>query len=161
MKKLTSLLLAAAMLTGRTLYRSKFPYAVSMKEYLRSMGKLRTVEADKYIVAHKGIYDEILPMIDLEMQFLTERMLELLDLVGEASAPKELTAKICKTYDVHTESVRTLAYFEQASQTYLNYLHGEGFLDALAEEGRIVYRPTELAKNRKKKTELPKTGLFR
>ncbi|MBQ9934181.1 MAG: MBL fold metallo-hydrolase, partial [Ruminiclostridium sp.] len=60
------LYLADAMMTGRTLHHSKFPYAYDMGAYLDSMRELRSVPADKYIVAHYGIYDEILPLIDME-----------------------------------------------------------------------------------------------
>ena len=75
------LYLGDAMMTGRTLHRSKFPYAFDVGVYLDSLGKLRMAEADKFIVAHQGVYDEILPFIDLELRFMTTRMLELLDLV--------------------------------------------------------------------------------
>ena len=58
------LYLGDAMMTGRTLHHSKFPYAFCVKDYLDSMRKMRTEPADKFIVAHFGIYDEILPVTE-------------------------------------------------------------------------------------------------
>ena len=158
------LYLADAMMTGRTLHRSKFPYAFCMKEYLDSMRKIRTVEADRYIVAHYGVYDEILPLVDMEVRFLTERMLDLLDLVGDYTTPKLLASAICRTYKIDAENLRDLAYFEAASLSYINYLRGLGYLEAYMEDNQILYRrtPDSVARlKEKKEAVLPETGLFR
>ena len=50
-----------AMMTGRTLHYAKFPYALSMEVYLDSMVKLREAKAACYVVAHKGVYEDIRP----------------------------------------------------------------------------------------------------
>ena len=78
------LYVADAMMTGRTLHYAKFPYALSMETYLDSMVKLREAKAACYVVAHKGIYEDIRPFIDLELQFLRQRMEEL---AGPAGGP--------------------------------------------------------------------------
>ena len=127
-----------AMMTGRVLHRAKFPYAFSMKVYLESLAKLRQESADRFIVAHRGVYREILPFIDLELRFLTQRMEDLLTLVGESTTPKELTEAICRTYQVRTKNPRHLAYFEQASQTYLHYLTDRGDLELVMAEGKRI-----------------------
>lgn len=81
------LYLADAMMTGRILHYAKFPYAISVGEYLDTLVKLREVKAAEYIVAHKGIYQEILPFIDLELRFFRQRMLDLLDRIDEVTRP--------------------------------------------------------------------------
>lgn len=160
------LYLGDAMMTGRTLHRSIFPYAFHVREYLNSLGKLRFEEADKFIVAHQGVYDEILPFIDLELRFLTTRMVELLDLVDPEgyTTPKLLTAAMCRTYRIHSKNPRTMAYYEMAGQIYIHYLVGQGYLETYVEDDQIRYRLTQLAKDRDKpkgEVELPQTGLFR
>ena len=82
------LYVADAMMTGRTLHYAKFPYALSMETYLDSMVKLREAKAACYVVAHKGIYEDIRPFIDLELQFLRQRMEELADLMTGPTAPE-------------------------------------------------------------------------
>ena len=158
------LYLGDAMMTGRTLHRSKFPYAFDVGVYLDSLGKLRMAEADKFIVAHQGVYDEILPFIDLELRFMTTRMLELLDLVPPDgfTTPKLMTQAMCQKYRIHSDSVRTMAYYESAGGIYIHYLVGQGYLESYVEEDQIRYRLTQLARDRDKpKGEaLPKAGLF-
>lgn len=155
------LYLGDAVMTGRTLHQSKFPYTYDMKEYLRSLGLLRQEQADHYIVAHQGVYQELLPLIDLELRFLTERMRELLELVDGSTTPKEMTASICQTYHLLPRGLRDLAYYELASQTYIHYLCGLGMLEPYIAGLQIRYRRTEASYHKKGKTKLPKTGLFR
>lgn len=136
------LYLADAMMTGRTLHHSKFPYALSMEDYLHSLASLRSVRADKYVVAHTGIYDEILPLIDMEARFLTERMLDLLDLVDPYTTPKLLASAICRAYHITPGNLRDLAYFEEASLAYLHYLRTLGHLEISIENNQLLYRRT-------------------
>lgn len=158
------LYLGDAMMTGRTLHHSKFPYAFCMRDYLDSMGRIRTAQAEKYVVAHYGIYDEILPLVDMEARFLRERMLDLLDLVEDYTTPKLMASAICRAYHINAGTIRDLAYFEAASLSYLNYLRGLGHLEAYLENNKILYRRTafSLAHQREKENpSLPGPGLFR
>lgn len=152
------LYLADAMMTGRVLHHSKFPYAFNMETYLDTLGKLRAAKADLFIVAHKGIYDEILPFIDLEITFITRRMQELLDLVEDYTTPKLLTAAMCRHYRARPKSIRSMAYFEQSAQIYIHYLVSTGDLEAVLEEETIRYRKTG---KRREALPLPPTGMFR
>lgn len=158
------LYLGDAMMTGRTLHNSKFPFAFSMQGYLDSMRSIRWISASRYVVAHYGIYDEILPLVDMEARFLAERMLHLLAIVGEAATPKRLAAAICETYGIRPKDVQDFAYFEQSSQSYLHYLCDLGYLEPSIEANFLTYRPTEKVAEYMKKQAgetLPPTGQFR
>lgn len=155
------LYLGDAMMTGRTLYRSKFPYAFSMKEYIASMAKLRGVSADRYVVAHEGIYDEILPLIDLEIRFLQGRMQEILALVtNEVRTPEDLAAAICAAYRIHPHDHMDLSYFVRSAQAYLSYLRELGLVELVLEDDRIWYRRTA-ASFAARTLDLPEPGRFR
>lgn len=156
-----ALYLADAMMTGRTLYRSKFPYAFSMKLYIASMTKLRGERADLYVVAHDGVYRSILPLIDLEIRFLQGRMREILDLVTDAvRTPEDLAAAICAAYRIHPRDHMDLSYFVRASQAYLVYLRELGLVEFVLEDDRGWYRRTARSFE-ERAVELPEPGLFR
>ena len=76
-----------AMMTGRVLHRAKFPYAFSMKVYLESLAKLRQESADRFIVAHRGVYREILPLLTWSFGFDPADGGPA-DLVGESTTPR-------------------------------------------------------------------------
>ena len=158
------LYLGDAMMTGRTLHHSKFPYAFCVKDYLDSMRKMRTEPADKFIVAHFGIYDEILPLVDMEARFFAERMVDLLDLIEGPTTPAKMAADICRRYKIDAGDLRNLSYFASSSLSYINYLRGLGYLEAYIEDNQIFYRRTPASyerKEQKREAVLPKTGQFR
>ncbi len=158
------LYLGDAMMTGRTLHHAKFPYAFCVRDYLDSMRKMRWEQADKFIVAHFGIYDEILPLVDMEARFFAERMEDLLDLIDGPTTPKKLAADICRTYRINARDLQDLSYFEASSQSYLHYLRGLGYLEACIEDNQILFRRTPASYARRaQKTQavLPQTGQFR
>lgn len=158
------LYLGDAMMTGRTLHDSKFPFAFSMQGYLDSMRLLRNIPAAQYIVAHYGVYDEVLPLVDMELRFLTQRMLDLLKLVDGYTTPKRMASAICRAYGIDGKNIRNLAYFEAVSLTYINYLRDLGYLDPCIEDNQIRYRCTEKVEELDKKKageDLPPAGLFR
>ena len=87
-------------------------------------------------------------------------MLSLLELVGpEGTTPKLLTQAICRRYEARTKSPRTLAYFEQASQAYLNYLAGQGHLKLVMMDSQLYYQ--RVTADPAPAVPLPPTGLFR
>ncbi len=158
------LYLGDAMMTGRTLHHSKFPYAFCVKDYLDSMRKMRTEPAEKFIVAHFGIYDEILPLVDMEARFFAERMVDLLDLIEGPTTPAKMAADICRRYKIDAGDLRNLSYFASSSLSYINYLRGLGYLEAYIEDNQIFYRRTPASyerKEQKREAVLPKTGQFR
>ena len=119
------------------------------------MRKMRSEPADKFIVAHFGVYDEILPLVDMEARFFAERMLDLLDLIDQPTDPKKLTSDICRTYHITATKLSDVSYFESSSLSYLK---------AYVEDNSIHYRrtPTSYArKEAKRESVLPKTGQFR
>ena len=155
------LYLGDAMMTGRTLHHSKFPYAFCVKDYLDSMRKMRTEPADKFIVAHFGIYDEILPLVDMEARFFAERMVDLLDLIEGPTTPAKMAADICRRYKIDAGDLRNLSYFASSSLSYINYLRGLGYLEAYIEDNQIFYRRTPASyerKEQKREAVLPKPG---
>ena len=78
------------------------------------------------------------------------------------TTPKMMTQAMCQKYRIHSDSVRTMAYYESAGGIYIHYLVGQGYLESYVEEDQIRYRLTQLARDRDKpKGEaLPKAGLF-
>ena len=153
--------LGDAVMTGRTLFRSKFPFMVSVEDYLQSLRLLREIKAEAFVAAHGGVYPEILPYIDMELRFLHRRMGEILALAEGEFTVEDLAVRIGHAYRISPRSVEDALYFERASQTYLHYLLDEGALEAVLVEGRVRYRKTPKARNLERRRDtavLPKPG---
>ena len=136
------LYLGDAMMTGRTLHHSKFPFAFCVRDYLDSMRKMRTEPADKFIVAHYGIYDEILPLVDMEARFFAERMVDLLDLVDGPTTPAKMAADICRTYHIDAGGPEKSVLLCHLQPVLYQLSAGLGYLEAYIEDNQIFYRRT-------------------
>ena len=155
--------LGDAVMTGSTLFRSKFPFMVSMEDYLQSLRLLREVRAEAFVAAHGGIYPEILPYIDMELRFLHRRMGEILALAEEEFTVEDLAVRICRVYRISPRSVEDALYFQRASRAYLHYLLDEGALEAVLIESRVRYRKTPKARDLERRRDaaiLPRPGQF-
>lgn len=135
--------LGDAVMTGRTLFRSKFPFMVSMEDTLRSLCLLREVRAEAFVAAHGGVYPEILPYVDMELRFLRARMREILLLAEGEFTLEDLAVRIGRAFRIRPRDVNEALYFERASRAYLHYLLDEGHLEAFLRDDRVRYRRTE------------------
>lgn len=136
--------LGDAIITGRTLFRSKFPFMVSMEDTLRSLCLLREVSAEAFVAAHGGVYPEILPYVDMELRFLRERMREILLLAEGEFTLEDLAVRIGRALDIRPKDVSEALYFERASRAYLHYLLDEGNIEGFLRDDRVRYRRTSL-----------------
>ena len=155
------LYLGDAIMTGRELYGSKFPFALSIADYLDSLCLLRSIEADRYVAAHGGVFPEILSFVDMEIKFLTKRMQDILDLVEEKTTVIALTRKICEVYRIHPHRDSDLSYFERATRAYIFYLLDRGYLDFRIEDDTMYYcRPEQGEQKQTVSISIPKPGTF-
>ncbi len=155
--------LGDAVMTGRTLFRSKFPFLVSLEDTLRSLRLLREVRAEAFVAAHRGVYPEILPYIDMELRFLRQRMREILALAEGEFTLEDLAVRIGRAYRIRPRDVQEALYFERASRAYLHHLLDEGYLEAMLCEDRVRYRKTLKSRESERRANgviLPRPGLF-
>lgn len=158
------LYLGDAMMAGPELYRAKFPYAVSIEDYFRSLCRVREEGADKYIVAHFGIFSEIRPMVDLALHHLERRMQEILNLLDEPGNLWQITDRICRAYHAKAPTVVELNYYYLATQAFVYYLMDRGEAEGYIQGNNVIFRRTAASLERKKHPPepiLPPTGLFR
>lgn len=148
--------LGDGVISGRTLYRAKFSYFLSLSHYLESLAKLRELQAEEYIVAHEGIYPEIRSFVDMEISFLKRRMEEILSLIEGDTCLEDLTLDLCTHFDLHPKRVEDMLYFQRATQSYLHYLLDEGHLEQGLVEGRVRYRKRQQEQG--DETTLPPVG---
>lgn len=135
--------LGDAIMTGRTLFGAKFPYAFSIAGCFESLCLLRSVKAEAYIAAHFGIYPEILTFVDMEIAFLQRRMIEILELVKGDTTLEAVTKRICEAYAIRPKTVSDMAYFERTTRAYLHYLLDMGYLEMVLIDGLMRYRRSD------------------
>ncbi|MEG1999769.1 MAG: MBL fold metallo-hydrolase [Evtepia sp.] len=157
------LYLGDAIMTGRELYKAKFPYALSIAGYFESLSLLRTEPADFFIAAHWGVYTEIMSFIDMEIRFLAKRMEEILELVTEKMTVPGLTRKMCEAYHISAHKLADISYFERATRAYLYYLLDRDQLELMIEDNTLWFQRTPQSYQTEKKDGenlLPRPGML-
>lgn len=152
--------LGDAIMTGRTLFRAKFPYVLSMADYFGSLSVVRELKASSFVVAHFGIHLEIRSFVDMELAFLQKRMLEILGFIEEDTTEEDLAQKIGLAYELKPKTIGDALYFQRATRAYLQYLLDMEYLEAaLTEAGRVRYCRAGKAAEEAKKS-IPEPGSF-
>lgn len=135
--------LGDAIMTGRTLFRAKFPYVLSMADYFKSLSVVRELTAPAFVVAHFGIHSDIRSFVDMELAFLQQRMLEILGLIEEETTEEDLARRIALAFALTPKTVGDALYFRRATRAYLQYLLDMEYLEVLlTEDGSVRYRRT-------------------
>lgn len=151
--------LGDAIMTGRTLYRAKFPYVMSMQVYFDSLRRLREWPAEHFIVAHMGIYPEIISFVDMELVFFQKRMQEILALIEGELTIEELTARICAAFGVTAKEPADVSYFERCTRSYLHYLMDLDLVEWVLRENRIyLHRTARSMQSKEAQAQLPPPG---
>lgn len=132
---------------------AKLPYEYILKEALKSNDKLLELSCSKYIVAHKGVYDEIKSLVS-ENRKLHERKAErVLSLIDRNMTREEIMKTAMEKLRISVKSVSRYLTLERMLNTYVEYLHDTGRLDLIMEDGFLKYCPTVPTGKRSLRTE--------
>lgn len=104
---------------------AKMPYALMLKEDLKSKNKLYDVECSKYIVAHKGIYNDIKQLISDNIDFYKFRSKRICELINGNMTMEEILRTVIKAFHIHINSIYKYNVIERSLKSYIEYLTEE------------------------------------
>ncbi len=120
--------------------KSKLIYTASVTGYLESLEILAQIQAEVYILAHKGVHHSLTDIIPAERAAVEAMLADFFTLVGETTTARTLMGQICRKYAITPENLRHVAYLETVGQAYINWFCHKGWL-TVSEEGReLTYR---------------------
>lgn len=128
---------------SREMLGAKLPYSLSIHHAMESRQRLRGVDCDLFIMAHKGIChkEEIGELIDLNHELILRRAREIRDLVTEPMPFSRLCQLVCQTYSLFTRRAQRALYYERNIRLFIEYLLDEGALAMESRQGVAYYLP--------------------
>jgi glyoxylase-like metal-dependent hydrolase (beta-lactamase superfamily II) len=120
------------------LERTKISYGYSVAMRLESLARLRTIEADYYLLAHGDLRQDIGPLLDLNVA----RVHETLDFIreylthGRAEAV-DVVAAVADYFRLDISRVRKYFLLHLAIYSHLSYLHNRGEIGFELEGNRL------------------------
>jgi hydroxyacylglutathione hydrolase len=118
---------------------AKMPYAFILREDLKSKIKLNDLKCSKYIVAHKGIYNNITNLITDNINFYKSRAARIYDLIDEAMTMEDIMKVVIKNFNIRVNSRFKYAKIERMLSSYVEYLNEAGMVELIMEDGFLKY----------------------
>lgn len=138
---------AADALLSREYLNAKLPYHLSQAMAEESREKLRGLDCDAFIMAHRGVCSplETEELIDENRTLIHRRAEEILSLVTQPMTASQITQATCERYQLLTRKPRRALRFERNIRFFLEFLLDLGKLEMVCRQGTTYYQRTETA----------------
>lgn len=132
-------------LLSQELMEAKLPYNLSQAMAMDSREKLRRLDCEAYIMAHRGVCPgaEIGALIDANQALIRRRAEEILALVDRPMTASQIDEAACVLYQLFTHKPRRSLRFERNVRFFIEYLVDTGRLAEECQNGATYYHRTE------------------
>lgn len=120
---------------------TKLPYAYDLEEDLKSKVSLLNLHSKKYVIAHKGIVDNIDDLIEENIKYYKGRASTLLNLIIYPMTLEEILKVIVKEWNIKIQSVNKYIVVERMLRYYIEYLFETNQVEAIIDDGFLKYKP--------------------
>ncbi len=133
---------AADALLSAELLEAKLPYNLNHRLAMDSREKLREVDCDFFIMAHRGVCpaSEIGALIDANQALVRRRAKELLELVDRPMTASEIDRAACRRYQLFTHQLRRALRYQRNVSFLVEYLIDRGELVPEIRDGVVFYK---------------------
>ena len=123
---------------------SKLPYNLSHELARTSREKLRGLDVDRCVLAHRGVCgpDELDRLIDANNDLLERRAQDILALVDQPMTASQINQAACSLYQLFTKHPLRALRFERNIRFLTEYLVDRGDLTMFCRKGVAFYRRT-------------------
>jgi hydroxyacylglutathione hydrolase len=135
--------LGDALISYGVMKRSKIPYTFILMEDLKSKLCLNNLICSKYIVAHKGIYNNISKLIIDNIEFYKDRANKIYDVLEDSMTIEEITKTAIKSFNIGVKNINKYFLIERMLKSHVDYLKEIGMFDLVIEDGLLKYRKVQ------------------
>ncbi|GIM27698.1 MBL fold hydrolase [Clostridium polyendosporum] len=133
------LYLGDSLISYEVMKGSKMPYTYILKEDLKSKTKLYDLKYSKYIIAHKGMYDDITELITDNINFYKNKAKRIYDVIDGAMTMEETLKAVIKNFNIHVDNTYKYIFIERMLKSYVEYLNETGSIELNMEDGFLKY----------------------
>lgn len=125
---------ADALISYEVMEGAKMPYAFILREDLKSKEKLYNLKCSKYVIAHKGIYDDITKLISDNIKFYKQRAESIYKIMKDNMTLEEILKAVIESFDIGVRSVQKFIIIERMLRSYVEYLTEIGKVKLVIED---------------------------
>ncbi len=131
--------LGDALISYEVMEGAKMPYAYILREDLKSKTKLYDLKCSKYVVAHKGMYNDITKLITDNKHFYNNRARKVYSVIDGAMTTEEILKAVIKSFNIRVNSRYRYTVIERMLKSYIEYLDETGNIESNMEDGFLKY----------------------
>ena len=123
---------------------AKMPYAFILSEDLKSKLKLYDLKCSKYIVAHKGMYNDITKLITDNINFYKDRAVAICAVIDGPMTIEEILKAVIKTFNIHVKNKYKYTIMSRMLRSYVEYMHEIGVIELNMDDGFLKYSKVDI-----------------
>lgn len=131
--------LGDALISYEVMRGSKMPYAFILSEDLKSKSKLYDLKCSKYVVAHKGMFDDITKLIIDNIDFYKSRANGVYSVIDGFMTSEDILRAVIKKFNIRVNSRYKYAMIERMLASYVEYLNETGMIVLNVKEEFLKY----------------------
>lgn len=131
--------LADSLITHETMAGTKIPYAFVLKDDLESKKALAQLNNSKYIIAHKGVLNDIKDLIDDNIEYYSGIANSVYDEITKPMTFEDIMKCIIRKNHIDVKSVYKYKMVERMLKSYVEYLYETGKIDTIIDNCFIKY----------------------
>ncbi|MDO5517927.1 MAG: MBL fold metallo-hydrolase [Clostridium sp.] len=118
---------------------AKIPYTYILSEDMKSKSMLYDLNYSKYIIAHKGIYDNIKKLIDDNIDFYEDIAMKILEIVSVPMTMEEIMKCAVKKLAIKIHDIYKYYFIQMMLKSYVEYLYEIEKLNVIIDDGVLKY----------------------
>ncbi|WP_410506265.1 MBL fold metallo-hydrolase [Haloimpatiens sp. FM7315] len=128
-----------SLISYEVMVNAKMPYAYILLEDLKSKKKLYDLKCSKYVVAHKGMYDDITKLIEDNIYFYRGRARGVYSVIKGSMTMEDILKASIEKFKISVKTKFKYNFMERMLKSYVEYLNEIGIIKLNIEDGFLKY----------------------
>jgi len=128
-----------ALISYEVMDGAKMPYSYILSEDMKSKAKIHDLNCSKYVVAHKGMYDDITKLIDDNIDFYESRAMRIYDVIDGSMTIQDIMKAAIERFNIHINNIYKYYVIERMLKSYVDYLYEIEKIKLIMENGFLKY----------------------
>jgi glyoxylase-like metal-dependent hydrolase (beta-lactamase superfamily II) len=126
---------------------AKLPFGLCLATMMDSVQKVGQLDCAAYILSHRGVYQDVAPLVEATGELLRRRTGEIAALADRPMTKDELWRATVDHFQLYSSKPTRVAMLQRTLGLYLDYLVDAGRLTIAARRGQLYYEPAAPASN--------------
>jgi hypothetical protein len=118
---------------------SKIPYAYLLSEDLTSKEKLYSLKSRVYIIAHRGVYEDISELIEDNIEFYKSKAYKICEIIEDNMSQEDILQAVIRKFNTRINNRYKYALIERLTKSYIEYLSEQKLIIPILKGNRLIF----------------------